>query len=126
MCVVATLIGDVERDGAHGPDVGTQLEQRPVLLECPGQVSRLIGRSEPAPRDEIGVRRDRGRRVNLKQGQVVDEVDQCGWPSCVKKLGSHCDLPRLFAAESHHAHTSAHCQKVVTSNTPHRRVACGS
>jgi hypothetical protein len=64
VCVVATLIGDVERDGAHGPDVGTQLEQRPVLLECPGQVSRLIGRSEPAPRDEIGVRRDRGRRVN--------------------------------------------------------------
>ena len=126
VCVVATLIRNVERDGSHGPDVGTQLEQRPVLLECPGQVGRLIGRSEPAPRDEIGVRRDRSRRVDLKQGQVVDKVDQCGWPSGVEKLGSHRDLPRFFAADLYYAHTSAHCQKVVTSDTPHRRVACSS
>ena len=90
----------MERDRTHGPDVGTQLEQCPLLLECPSQVGWSVGRTEPAPCDEISVRRDRRRRVNLKQGQVVDEIDQCGWPSGVEKLSSHRDLPRIFTTES--------------------------
>ena len=102
---VAHLLGDMERHGGHRPDVGNLLEKGPVLLQRPRQIGRRVRRSEPAPRDEVGVRCDRGRRVDLQQGQLVDKGDQLGRPGGVEQLGLHGKLSRLVAVEPSHAHS---------------------
>ncbi len=101
---VVRFPGNVERQGGRRPDEGTQLEQTPVLLQRAGEVGRSVRLPEPAPRDEVGVRRDGSRRVYLQQSQLVDKGDQVGRPGGVEQLGSHGELARLVAVEPSHAH----------------------
>ena len=42
MGTVAGVLRNVQRNRCHRPDIGTQLEQRPILLERLGQVGRLV------------------------------------------------------------------------------------
>ena len=111
----------MERDGADRPHVGIQLEESPVHLERPGQVSRLVGRPEAAPGNEIGVRCDRGSRVDLQQGQTVDEVDQPRRPGGVEQLGPNGELPRLVALEPSNPHVPR-----LVGGTDVRRLVVGS
>jgi hypothetical protein len=93
----------MQGDGAHRPHEGTQLEQRP-LLQCKGQVGRLVCRSEPAPRDQVGAGGDRSRQVDLERGEVVHELDKAGRPVRIQLLGTHRQLSRLGPVEAAHTH----------------------
>ncbi len=96
---IGGLLGHVQRHRGHGPDEGAQLEEGPVLLERPGEVGRLVRRSEPAPRHQVRTRRDRGRRVDLQQSEMIHEIDQVGRPGGVEQLSPHRKLPRLVPVE---------------------------
>jgi hypothetical protein len=92
------------RQRGRWPDEGTQFEEGPVLLERLGQLGRLVRRPEPAPGDQVGVRRDGGRRIYLQQGEAVHHVHQVCRPGGVEQLRSHGDLPRFLAAQPAYAH----------------------
>jgi hypothetical protein len=89
----------VQGDRARRSDEGAELEERPVLLERPGQIRRLVRRPEPAPCDEVGVRCDGSRRIDLQQGEVVDEVDEVCRPGRIQQLGPDSELSSLLAAQ---------------------------
>jgi len=61
----------------HGPDHGPQFEKRPILKGSL-QLGWRVRRPEATPRHQIGTRRNGGSRVDLKQCQVTDYVEQIG------------------------------------------------
>ena len=65
-----------DEDRLDGRVLATVLEQRAVLLERLLQLSRVVGVAEAAPRDQIGTWRHHGRRVELQEGQVLDDREQ--------------------------------------------------
>ena len=81
---VIRLLRDVKRNRTHGPDECPEFEERPVFKR-PRQIGRLVRGPEPAPGDQVGVRGDGGCRINLQQGQSVDEVHQVGRPGRVEQ-----------------------------------------
>ena len=50
-----------------------------------------VARAEPRPGDEVGGRRDRRRRVELQQRQVLDRREQVRRPVGVEQLGADRD-----------------------------------
>ena len=71
-------LGDHGRQVAGVPEVGDGLDQGAVGLDGPGQVRRVVRRTEPAPQHQVGARRDGRRRVDLQLGQALDDGDQVG------------------------------------------------
>ena len=90
---------EVQPDVAHGPDERVVLEQRPVLLERPGELRGTVGRAEPAPRDEVCARRDRGGRIDLEERQPVDERQEVGRAARVEHLRTDGDAPGLLVCQ---------------------------
>jgi len=74
-------------------------EQEAVLLEGLGQVVRLVPVPHPAPRDQIGAGRDRGRRVELEERELLDDGSQLSRSVGVEQLRPDGDPPSLLACE---------------------------
>ena len=94
--------GEQQAQVAHRPDQRVVLEQRAVLLERLRELSRLVRGAEAAPGDEVGVGRDGGGRVDLQQGQLLDDPKQVGRARRVEQLRAHRDAPGLRLGEPVH------------------------
>ena len=103
--VVARLVGragEVQTEVSHRPHERVELEQRAVLLERLLEVVGLVRRAEAAPGDEIRTGRDGRGRVDLQQGQLLDDCEQISRPASVEQLGPHRDAPGLRLGEPVH------------------------
>ena len=78
------------------------LEQGPILLQRAPELIGLVGGAEATPGDEIGARRDRRRRVDLQQGQLLHDREQVGGPRRVEELRAHRDAPGLRPGQPVH------------------------
>ena len=94
--------GELEAEIGHRPDQRVTLEQRAVRSTACFRCSGRYDGAEPAPRDEVGARRDRRRRVDLEQRQPLDDREQVGRPRRVEQLRAHRDAPRLLLREPVH------------------------
>jgi hypothetical protein len=103
--VVAGPVGSAgqdQADVAHRTHQRVVLEQGPLLLERALQLRRLVARAEPRPGDQVGVRRDRRRRVDLEQGQVLHHRQQVAGAASIQHLRAYGNPPRLLLAEMVH------------------------
>ena len=80
------------------------LEQRAVLLERLLQRAQGVRGAEAAPGDQVGARGDGGGRVDLEEGQPLDDREQLGRPGCVEQLRAHRDPAGLLLREPVHGH----------------------
>ena len=88
-------LGEVEPEVGHRADVGAHLVEGSVLPQRLGQLRRPVGVAQPCPRDQVGTRCDRRRRVDLEEGQVADDLEQIGRPPRVQQLGTDGDAAGL-------------------------------
>ena len=98
-------------DGLDGRVLAAVLEQRAILLERSLQLRWDIGVAETTPRYEIGTgRHDRGR-VELQEGQVLDNREQVNRTLCVEQLRPDGDPACLVWTESPHRirHSEPRC-----------------
>ena len=95
--------GAVERQVLARTQEGAQFDEL-ARVECLDQVGGLECRTEPAPRDELGVRRDGRGRVELQQRQLPDDVEQVDRTGVVEQLRPHGDPPGIGSRELMHDH----------------------
>jgi len=69
------------------------LDERAIPLERLLELLAPVRRAEAAPRDEVGARRDRIGRVDLQQGQLLDDLHQLGRTRRREQLRAHDDAP---------------------------------
>ena len=87
------------RQVAHRPDHRVVLVRACGRARAPAQLAGIVGVAEPRPRDEVGARRDRRGRVELQEGQALDDPEQGGRPLGVEELGADRDAARLLERE---------------------------
>ncbi|WP_228473286.1 hypothetical protein [Streptomyces cyaneochromogenes] len=111
-------LGAVQREILTGPDHRPQLLQRPVG-EGGAQVGRCVPAGpEPAPRHEVGVGRDGGRRVDLEQGQPSYDVQQpTRPPSAVQQLCAYGDSAGVGPGELVDGHPRHQSRVAISSST---------
>lgn len=85
--------GEEERKVGHGTHEGIEFEERAVDLECGREVLGPVGVAEPAPGDEVGVRCDRGGRVDLQERQPAHERHKLPWSLGGEELRGDRDAP---------------------------------
>ena len=98
--------GEVEAEVVHRAHERVALEQRPVLLQRPGQVLGPVGLAEPRPGDEVGGRGDRRGRVDLQEGEVPHGLEQVGRPPRVEQLRADRDAPGFVSGQPVGRHDS--------------------
>jgi hypothetical protein len=92
-------LSEVQPQVGARPDDRADLVQRPVPLECRGQVGRTVGVAQSRPGNEVGAWRDRGCGIELQERQVVDDRQQVGRPLHVQELGADRDAPGFSPIE---------------------------
>ena len=118
-------------DGGHvlgTAHEGNGLDEGAVVLECAGQVGRVVAAAEPAPQHEVGAGCDGRGRVDLQQGQPLDDLDEVGRARQVEQLRVDRDATRLVDAEPEHhvGDASRAVRRRGGSATSHRwRDGCG-
>src|SRR6476646_4337700 len=61
-----------------------------------------VRRAEAAPGDEVRVRRDRRRGIDLQQREPLDDLEQVVGPRRVEQLRAQRDPPRLLPRQPMH------------------------
>jgi hypothetical protein len=74
--------------------------------KCSAQPGWRVRRPEAAPGHEIGVRRDRGDRIDLEQRQPAHHAQQPGRPLAIQQLRAHGNAARVQAGELVDGHGS--------------------
>jgi len=87
-------LGAVEHQVFSGPEQAMQVDQR-LLLDRVGHSVAGAARSQPAPRDQLGVGRHRGSQVVLQQSQLSHGLGQVRRPGAVEQLGADGDPARV-------------------------------
>ncbi len=88
----------IERDILARPDHPAEFDQR-APLERVAQFLWCVRGPEPAPRHEIGVRRDRSGQIVLQQREVTHHIEQPGRARAGEQLRPDGDTPGLGARE---------------------------
>ena len=104
--------GEHEADVVDRPDVRRVLDQRALGLHREGQVGVLVVAAEARPEDQVDIGRDRRRRVDLEQGELVDDLGhRAAGPRRrgVEQLRPDRDPARLLDVEDAHSLASAAC-----------------
>ena len=114
--------GEVEADVAHRPDERVELEQRPLLLERAREVLGPVRRAETAPGDEVGVRRDRRRGIDLQQRQPLDDREQVA-SGAARRAAARAPRSAAPASSSAGARAGGYLRRIRTRPAP--RTGCG-